>query len=216
MPGSYKLRKQVNRLNIAKQDEPIYIPGSLGITIGGAKTVAVPDRPGFVYVRLRNDLSETIKAYNDKVSNVYDLPVLVIRDDKDRNKYTVYKKDTSIYNNWGATPYLPAHGSMHSFDPYNVGADIVWVYDNQIMQFAPIPSGSVSGMNLVIEPGMFYSDRYSRWIYAGNTGTPTFNPYKPTDNTANINLVYIDYDGNPKIVAGGSFAATVSKTSDVF
>jgi len=147
---------------------------------------------------------------------VYNLQVLVIRDENDKNKYSIYGKDKGIYSTWGMTAYLPPHNAVHSFDPESPGSDIVWVYDNQIMQLAPVPSGSVSGMNLIIEPGAFYSDRYSRWIYAGNTGTQSFNPYKPTDNTANINLVYIDYDGNPKIAAGSSFPASISGTSVVF
>ena len=216
MSGRYRLRKEAKKLNVVKQDEVEYIPGLLGITIGGSKVVEVPTRLGFVYVRLRSDLSETIKAYNDKVANVYDLPVLVIRDENSKNHYSIYSKDNGVYENWGSTTYLPRHGAQHSYDPSSPGGDIVWVWDNQFMQFAPIPSGSSGGMNIIIEPGMFYSDRYSRWIYAGNTGTQSFNPYKPTGTSANVNFVYIDFDGNPQIEAGSSFLASVTGTSEIF
>lgn len=215
MSGRYRLKKQTKKLNTLKQDEVLYIPGLLGIKIGGSKKVEVPDRPGFVYVRLRSDLSETIKAYNDKVAVVYDLPVIVVRDSTNRNYYSVHSKDTGIYNNWGSTAYLPRHGAQHSFDPNSPGADMVWVWDNQFMQFAPIPSGSNGSLNLIIEPGVFYSERYDRWIYAGNTGTPSFSSYKPTGSSARAVLCYIDFDGNPQLEPGNHFSVTATGTRDV-
>jgi len=103
MSGRYRLQKQTKTLNKTKQDEVLYIPGSLGMTINGERSVEVPSRAGFVYVRLRNDLSETVQAYNDKVSPVYNLPVVVVRDKTNKNYYTIYGKDTGVYTNWGST-----------------------------------------------------------------------------------------------------------------
>lgn len=215
MSGRYRLQKQTKTLNKTKQDEVLYIPGSLGITINGERSVEVPSRAGFVYVRLRNDLSETVQAYNDKVSPVYNLPIIVVRDKTNKNYYTIYGKDTGVYNNWGSTAYLPKHGAQHSFDPNSPGADITWIYDDQIMQFAAVPSGSSSGMNLIIEPGVFYSERYDRWIYGGNTGTQSLTTFLPTGTQQRSVLCYIDWDGNPKLSGGAYFAANITGTAQV-
>jgi hypothetical protein len=215
MSGKYRLQKQTKKLNVSKQDEVLYIPGSLGITISGSKTVEVPDRPGFVYVRLRNDLSETVKAYNDKVAPVYDLPVILVRDKTNKNYYTIFGKDTGVYTNWSTTSYLPRHGAAHSFDPNSPGADIVWTYDNQIMQFAAVPSGSSGGMNLIIEPGVFYSERYDRWIYCCGTGTASLSTYLPTGTQQRSVLCYVDWNGNPKLSGGSYFAVGITGTSSV-
>ena len=215
MSGRYRLQKQTKTLNKTKQDEVLYIPGSLGMTINGERSVEVPSRAGFVYVRLRNDLSETVQAYNDKVSPVYNLPVVVVRDKTNKNYYTIYGKDTGVYTNWGSTAYLPKHGAQHSFNPDSPGADITWVYDDQIMQFAAVPSGSSSGMNLIIEPGVFYSERYDRWIYGGNTGTQSLTTFLPTGTQQRSVLCYIDWDGNPKLSGGSYFATNITGTSQV-
>jgi hypothetical protein len=53
--------------------------GLLGLAIGGHKIVNHPTRAGYVYVRLRDNLSEVVQAFNDKVSPVYDFPVLIQR-----------------------------------------------------------------------------------------------------------------------------------------
>ena len=54
--------------------------GLLGLPVA-ARTVQVPNRNGYVYVRLRDNNSELVQAYNDKVSPKYNLPVLVACDE---------------------------------------------------------------------------------------------------------------------------------------
>ena len=87
------------------------IGGVLGYPIS-TKVVEVPGRNGYVYVRLRNSNNEIIQARNDKVSPVYDLPVLVIRD---ATGYRVLGRDLVRYQDWGSfSSFLPRHGASHS------------------------------------------------------------------------------------------------------
>jgi hypothetical protein len=53
--------------------------GLMGLTIDGSRKVNIPTRSGYVYIRLRDSLSEVLQAFNDKVSPVYDFPVIVER-----------------------------------------------------------------------------------------------------------------------------------------
>ena len=76
----HKLFKAVSDLDITKKDQEYEIPGVLGFTLAGENTVQVPNRDSFVYVRLRNNQNELIQAFNDQVSPVYDLPVIVSRE----------------------------------------------------------------------------------------------------------------------------------------
>ncbi len=211
MSGRNRLRKVSRKLHKTKPDELIEIPGELGIKLGGQTRVEVPSRPGFVYVRLRNDLSELVQAFNDKVSPIYGLPVTVVRDRVDRNKYSVVGRDTGRYNNWGSSPYLPLHGGMHSFDPSAPGMDPVWVWSRQFTPFLAVPSGSSAGMNVLVYPGtVYYNDR---WIYAGMTGTAAFDSFKPTGSNARAVLVYLNQGGNPELLAGDYFSAAITGTS---
>ena len=84
--------------NVKKEDY-IYIPGKLGFPLDGVNKVEVPSRPGYVFVRVRGSLSEVVQAYNDQVSPVYGLPILMIRDDVDRTRYRIFGRDTGAYEN---------------------------------------------------------------------------------------------------------------------
>jgi hypothetical protein len=168
--------------------------------------VDVPNRDGYVYVRLRNDLSELIQAYNDSVSRVYDLPVLIERDPTDKSRYRVVSKDTGQYADWGANQYLYRHGATHSFNPNAVGSDLVWVFGKQFIPLLAAPSGTAGSGFLNIQP-YIYNDG-SDWKYIGGTGTSSFLGYKPTGAHARMVLLYIDDDGLPALEASASFFDT--------
>src|SRR5512139_3038579 len=125
----------------SKQQKYPLIPGFLGFTVNGIDTVEVPTREGYVFVRLRGVANEVIHAYNDEVSPVYGLPVLVSRDDVDNTRYRIIARDTGVYLNWGSSSaYLPRHGNTHSFSQEaGSGGDVVWVYGRQMMPLAVIP-----------------------------------------------------------------------------
>ena len=127
---------------------PVY-SGFLGITTGGVETVKVASRPGFVWVRLRNVDNEVIQAFNQDVSTIYNLPVLVERDVTSPTRYKVVGRDLGVYgSNWGtASPYLASHAGQHSFnkEDTSTGGDIVWIYSDQFLPFLVSPSGTTSG-----------------------------------------------------------------------
>lgn len=176
---------------------PVY-SGFLGITTGGAETVEIDSRPGFVWVRLRNVDNEVIQAFNEDVSPIYNLPVLVERDLASPTRYKIVGRDIGVYgSNWGtASPYLSPHAGQHMFNKEDVatGGDIVWIYTDQFLPFLVSPSGTASGgsANVLIFPGI-YHDCDGNYRYAGNTGTASLYTCKPTGtNNAKMCLVYLE------------------------
>lgn len=206
-----KLFNAFNALDLIKKNKDTYIPGLLGATLNGSQVVDVPNRLGYVYVRLHSNDSELIQAYNDKVSVVYGLPVLVIRDDIDSTRYRIYGRDTGQYEAWQSTSsFIPIHGGQHSFNPDTQGGgDVVWVYDRQFMPLLVYPSGTNGAMMVMIAPDWIWHN--SKWIAAGGTGTSSLAAYKPTGAFASLVLISLDGDGNPKYTAGTSqFATTIT------
>lgn len=169
------------------------IRGRLGLTISGKEMVEVTGRPGFVYVRLRDSLSEVIQARNTQVSATYDLQVIVIRS---RNAWAIKGVDTEIYGSMKSdTAYIPHHGFTHEFgsDGRPVGNDVVFVYPDQIMPLLVSPSGTYGTMQLYVSPAPFKLHT-GGWVYAGDVMTPSFAPYVPNGSTGIMGLVYINSD----------------------
>ena len=209
-------RRLQNSLNEFRQvDVPLEISGTLGIAIGGQRTVEVPNRAGFVYVKLRDNQNELIQALNDKVSPVYGLPVIVVRDG---NRYTIKGRDTQRYTDWQSySPFLPRHGDQHSFNQSGGGGDVVWVYGRQFMPMLIIPSGSLGGPNVIVSEYVL-QDATGNWKYVGNTGTQSLAPYIPTNTNGVMVLVYVDQTtGNPGIIvnSGSTFSNVLTGTSQI-
>src|SRR3990167_229433 len=211
-----KLHKAVESLDIRKKNQEYLIPGILGFLINGVQTVEVSGRNGYVYVRLRNNLNEVVQAYNDQVSPIYNLPVLIVRDEVYITRYKVQGRDLGVYQNWGTGgAYTPVHGNQHSFNPEGGGGgDVVWVYSRQFMPLLLHPSGSVASPYLMVEPYTFYDG--GDWKYVGKTGTTDLTVYKPTGSNARMVLVFIDQYGNPNYEPGSLyFNATITGTAEV-
>lgn len=182
--------------NLKKQSEPrqILISGNLGITLDGYNVVDVPGRSGYVYVRLLNNTSELVQAYNGVVSTIYNLPVLV---ERNKDRYEIYGRDILQYQNWGNTPYLPIHGNQHSFDRSSGGGgDVVWVHQEQFYPLAPTPSGTYEGRGLIVAPYVY--NWYGEWHYAGNTGTPDVAGAYPTGSSS-ARLMLLCLEGDTEI-----------------
>ena len=189
--------------------------GLLGLTIGGNRKVNISTRAGFVYVRLRDNLSEVLQAYNDKVSPVYDFPVLIQRKG---NRWHVVGKDDQRYDLWGTSaPFLPAHGSQHSFNrSVGNGGDTVFVFDDQFMPLLVYPSGTYGASMLMVAP--YLLQRSSDFIVAGGTGTRNLLTYKPTNNQAIMGLVVLNKTtGNPEVLiaSGTPLSGTITGTYQV-
>lgn len=199
-----KLNKAVDKLNLAKKNREYFIPGILGFPIDGQELVEVRNRPGYVYVRLRNNTSEVIQAYNENVSAIYNLPVLVDRDETDQSRYKIVNRDIGQYQVWGTTPFLPAHGNQHSFNPAGGGGgDMVWVYGEQFLPLLSSPSGSAGSAQVVIHGYTYYTG--SDWRIIGATGSASLLSYNPTGSNARMVLIYMDQYGNPALEGGDTY-----------
>lgn len=197
------------------QKEVTTYSGLLGLAIGGQKQVNVDSRPGFVYVRLRDNLSEVLQAHNDKVSPIYDFPVVIQRNG---NRWVVVGKDTNRYDTWmTSAPFLPKHGNQHSFDrDLGTGGDPVFVYPDQFMPLLVYPSGTYGASMLLIAP--YVLRREDDFIYVGNTGTQNLLSYKPTDNQAILGLITLNTDsGNPEVLiaSGTPIAGGITGTAGI-
>lgn len=211
-----RLTKSLNKLSKSKQENITLISGTLGLPLNGQKLVEVPNRNGFVYVKLRDNQSEVIQAYNAVVSNIYGLAVLVARQG---SIYKVIGRDQDRYRDWGNIPYLPRHGGQHSFNQaLGMGADVTWVYSQQMMPLLGYPSGSNGSNGIVISPYIVRSVD-GAWKYVGNTGTPDISMYRPTIATGAVMvLVYIDtVSGNPYLLvgSGSTFHSGLTGTADI-
>lgn len=197
-----------------KKSEPFRktLYGSLGIPLNGQKLVQVPNRQSYVYVRLNDNQNEVIQAFNNTVAPSYDLPVVVMREG---GRYTVKQVNTQRYeNNWNNnSPYLPSHGTAHSFYPGG-GADISWIYSRQIMHGLVFPN--VTGTTLDISSFPLYTP--NGWILAGATGTVDLLQYRPVSgSSALMALLYADAgNGNPGLLVNSGSYMDYAVTGSVY
>lgn len=192
------------------------IYGTLGIPLGGSSVVKVPNRPPFVYVKLRDNQNEIIEAFNNSVATSYGLPVIVVWQD---NRYVVKGVDTARYqNNWSSlAPFLPQHGSTHSFNNMGGGQDVVWVYSRQFMPLLGYPANSGTVTSLQISPYIF-ENTSGTWSYLGNTGTIDLTQYAPTGGLAAMITVFLDRNtGNPgyAVNSGSYFSSSISSIPEI-
>lgn len=129
-----RLRKALKNVLDLKADTRRSISGLLGTTINGKNRVKVPNRNGFVYVRLQGNSSRVIEAFNESVNTIYGLPVQLAKED---GIYKITGRDILRYQSWGGnknSANLAPHGAQHSFGyEYGSGDDVVWVYKRQFM-----------------------------------------------------------------------------------
>jgi len=201
--GKFRLKKEVKSLNDRKPDELIEVPGILGNGVG---VVEVPNRLGYVYVRLRNQMSETIQAYNDRVSPVDDLPVVVIRHRAEMNRWKIKDRDLGQYVTWQSS-YVPDHGSQHSLDPFDPGGDIVWTFARQMMPLNAVLCSECSGTNsVVVKDYYYYRNSDSTWQYFEDAESIDYIT-KPSGTNSVMNLLYLDTAGALQSIQGVEFDA---------
>jgi hypothetical protein len=222
--GRKRYERAITSLAERKESKSLILSGILGVTTGGENAVEVEGRPGFVWVRLRNQLNELIQAFNESVSPVFDLPVLVEYDKASPTRYKVMGRDVGRYTVWGAgtsdtSSYLPRHASQHQFDTLTGigGGDVAWIYSQQFMPWLVTPSGSSGALSVSVQPMAYYYDDQFRW--AGGTGVAGFDNLRPTGSSnARMLLVYLDPDsGNPYLATGTltEFANTITGTAQI-
>ncbi len=197
-----KLLKAVQEQKKSTQQTELQVLGSVGTFINGQRIVEVPNRNAFIYVRLRDNTNEVVQAFNNQVSPSYNLPVLLQWQD---NRYIVMGVDTARYqNNWPSfSPYLPRHGTQHSFsDP--PGGDISWIYSRQFMPMLAFPSGTNGAAQAILYPSVYRHPDTGEWAYIGTSGTPNLTIPKPVDSQARMLLLYWDLDTETAGILTGS------------
>lgn len=214
-----KLEKSLSEYTKGRPKAKTQIAGLLGIFLGGIQHIEVPNRNGYVFVRLRNNTSELIQAWNDQVAIVYDLPVLV---EWNGHRYIVTGRDTERYApagfGWGSqSTYLPKHGSQHSFAPeLGYGGDVAWIYSRQIMPFATTPSGTAGAPVVWVQPHVYRNPADGSWEYIGDGVSPNLLAAKPTGTFARMLLLYWDLDSDSaKIITGSYFSESFTGTSSI-
>lgn len=220
MTGHRRLSKSLTAFDDTKQNKSREFPGILGNTFKGKSLVEIPNRPGFVYVRLRSNVNEVIQAFNESVSPVYDLPVTIIRDTIN-NRYYIKGRDIGQYQTWGSSgggnsgggsAYLPRHGAQHGFPDNGWGGDIVWVHGRQFMPLLVSPPSGTSGGNYVyVNPYVHYLD--GNWNYIGGVSTPNLLTNNPTGTGARAVLIYVNASGSIANLAGNVFDESYTSIS---
>jgi len=209
------LRRSLSDYNssLVKEGEKLY--GNLGTQIGGRTLVGVPGRPSYVYVRLRTKLSELVEAFNDKVAQKFNTPVIVQRKG---NRYVVVERNTETFSDWETSdPYIPQHAPQHIFDRDggNMGGDPVWVYPYQFMPGLVSPFGSRGATNVFIQSYPLHTE--DGWKYIGNTGTPRLTTYNPVSGSTLVLISIDSQTGNPALFAttGTFIPANITGTSQL-
>jgi hypothetical protein len=224
MSGKKRYERAIGSFAERKESKVEHFSGVLGVTTGGENLVEVNGRPGFVWVRLRNQLNELIQAFNDTVSPVFDLPVMVEYDKFSPTRYRIIDRDVGRYTVWGAgtsdtSSYLPRHAAQHQFDKETGvgGGDVAWIYGQQFMPWLVTPSGSSGALSVSVQPAAYYYSSQFRW--AGGTGIAGFDELYPTgSSSARMLLVYLDPDSGNVLLATGSlteFANTITGTAAI-
>ena len=192
-----KLKRAYQDLNksLAKKEEIIF--GDLGIYLGSRQVVSVPNRPAYVYVRLRSSRSEVVQAFNDKVAQRWDLPVQLTYKG---GRYIVLGKNENLFSDWvNDEPYLAKHADSHVLDKEsgNIGGDVVWTYPYQFIPHLVHPFNVPGATNVFIHAHPLWNG--DSWIMAGNTGTVSFTPYRPTTGASLVLITLDKSTGNPHL-----------------
>lgn len=213
--GRDRFLASLSRVLGTKEDKTEIITGILGrYNQTGSKEVDVPNRPSFVWVRLRGQDSDQVEAFNDSVGPVWGLPVKVIKDPLLPRSYRVEGRDSGKPIDWATNP-LPFHGPQHSFSGSTAaGRDIAWIYKRQMVQPLLARPQSTPNMTVYVEADYYYwNGAFSRFAGASSA---SLTPLKPGSGLARFVLVYFDGGtGTVKLLSGSTFSALVSP-ADLF
>lgn len=204
----------VQKFSEQKEPKTSLIPGEIGIVINGNRVTEVPGRGSFVYVRIRSNLSEIVQAFNNKVFPGYGLPVLL---QWKNGRYEVFSRDSQRYPQWEEeNPHLPKHGQTHilDVDGRNLGDDPVWVYPYQFMPLLVSPFNVGGVQNVYIHPHPIHNP-LGELRFVGNTGTPSFAPYKPISGSVVVLVALDTRTGNPALFASTGTYIPPSTTGTV-
>lgn len=186
------------------------IAGVLGMVVNGVQTVEVPNRPSYVYVKVRSSEAEIIQAFNSKVAPVYGLPVII---QWQGNRYIVVERDGMRYSNWiDSSAYLPRHASTHEWS--GSAGDIVFSSQEQLLPLVPSPSG-VAGCSAILIGDYKLMDTSGAFLYSPYKMTEDLTAYNPSSGAVMILVALDAQDGSLHYETGTVFDETLTGTSDV-
>lgn len=180
---------------------PRYMRGRLG---NGQGKVAVPDRPGFCYVRPSHSTDDTIEVFNKEVSGGDGTPVLVGELPWQPGLTQIVSVDWEIYIQvgWGdGYAGVALHGPTHEWRDGFVGTDAFNVFRRQIAPMRTYPVGSGSHSVNIAPYDYIYGGNPISWC-----GLPglDLSPAVPATGTARLMLTYLDMESNVAGVVTGS------------
>ena len=217
--GEERLREAFEKSFGSKAEIVEQMPAMLGAYINSQKTFIVDGQPDFVWVRVRGQTADRVKAFNQHAGGVahhWDLPIIIARIPTAPDIWTVVGRDIRRYETWAVTddavyssPYLVKHGFDHSFtNQEGMGADPVWVFKRQMMPLLPHPAPTGT-MTIDLGSDFYYFEGQYRWF--ASTGTASFTSFLPTGAmNGKFVTIYIDGDtGNPAYLDGGEINALI-------
>lgn len=152
-----------------KQDKPVYWTGIVG---NGAGVVNVPDRDGFVYVRI-DGASVPEEVYNDSIPVANDLAVILGIDPSQPNVKRIWRA-RYVQGLTGGTLPTQITASRFRWMAPGGGQDPLFVEKRQIM---PLRPGPYSGM--VVQVARDFVKTASGYVQVNNT-TADLTSYRPT------------------------------------
>jgi len=180
---------------------PRYMRGLLG---NGQGKVAVPDRPGFCYVRPSRSTDDVIEVFNKEVSGGDGTTVLVGELPWQPGLTQIVSVDweTYIQVGWGdGYAGVALHGKTHEWNDGFVGTDAFNVFRRQIAPMRTYPVGSGSHSVNIAPYDYIYAGSPISWC-----GLPglDLSPAVPATGTARLMLTYLDMESNVAGVVTGS------------
>jgi hypothetical protein len=187
-----RLQRALQKSFATKLNKPDELPARMGTYRGGAQVVAVDGRDGWVYVRVRGDQSEELVVFNDQVNNVFDLPVIIVRESQDLGFYRVKGRNIGVYQAWTGhqTGGISPHAHTHERKPDDPGNDIVSLYKSQFMPMALSPWPTGTSMAAVVRADYYLHEDTMKFWPGG--GTSDFTSAKPSTSQKRFITVAMD------------------------
>lgn len=203
------VRRQFQEMMDRKADVLFTVPGLLGRI--SDRAVAIPTRPGYVYVRIGHEETEG-QARNKRVPNRYDLPVVLGYDGiTDEFQVLAIRQETYLAAGFDVVPEIAPHHETHEFPGVGTGdgSDLVYVHHRQIRGLRIYASGTYLVSN---EPGHAIVWGYPMWI---TSQTLDLTSYVPTSGiNARFVLIYLDANGDLKARAGNIVSVEAIQIAD--
>lgn len=179
----------------------------------GEQEIVIPGHPDFIWVRMRGQTSEVVRAFNDKIGFDFGAPIWVTRDALDPRYYRVLGRDTSKYQDPGLTDggsfTVYPHGHQHSFgDPNSTGNDPVFIFKRQMAQPLLCRPQAVPDMTTYVEADYYFWA--NQFLHFAGGSSPSLAPYLPSTGMARFVTIYLDASGAVALLPGTPYVIAVA------